>query len=161
MTWIVKILCVLLRVFLLIKKICILRNYQNNVPVKLCPGPWRPRIRINKLRHLNSLTMKIHLKLLSIPERLPLFRLLIMNKNRKKRVEMTTSLSIKSAQAASVVFGRSRTSILVKSTRWNKYLKQSKYSIKLRVIIKKSVNSVVNEKALLDEISNPFIINAQ
>jgi len=48
------------------------------------------------------------------------------------------------------VSGKLKTNNLKKFTQWKKFLKPSKEEINFRVIMKKSVNSVINEKILLD-----------
>ncbi len=57
-------------------------------------------------------------------------------------------------------YGKWRTNSRNKYMLWKKYPRPSKLCFYFRVIMKKSVNSVINEKFLLDEMSNPFIINA-
>jgi serum/glucocorticoid-regulated kinase 2 len=43
-----------------------------------------------------------------------------------------------------------------------KEMSKAKYTFFLfRIIAKKSINSIMNEKLLLDELSNPFIINSR
>lgn len=98
---------------------------------------------------------------LSLPHAQATIQVLPKTSLRRKRIypRRPSASCRRLAQGVSVRYGRSSSKRTPALTPWRRSPKQSNYSAYFRVIIKKSVQSILNEKEILCSLYSPFIVN--